>query len=289
MHTLKRIDFLFLGFIFLTTIILLSSWSQTENVIDLLITRVVIVAISLSIIFINPLIKSVLLNLLRNIYPVLFAGYFYTETVHYNKVFFNNLDPIFIKMDQWLFGFQPSIEFSNTFSSSWFTELMYFGYFSFYFIILGFVFTLSFKRKTLFLESVFKVTFTLLFFYFIFAVFPAAGPQFYFNELERAVPTNGYLFQNIMHAIQEGAEQPTGAFPSSHVGVTVAILILARKKLPLFYKICFPLAFVLVLSTIFIKAHYAVDAIFGLIIAPVILYMADFMYHYNSNNRISTN
>ena len=289
MHNLKRIDFLFLGFIFLTTIILLISGNKTINIADLLIVRAIILVISLGIIFTNSIIKSVILNLLRNIYPVLFAGYFYTETVHYNKVFFNNLDPVFIKMDQWLFGFQPSLEFSNTFSNPWFAELMYFGYFSFYFIIIGFVFIMFFKRKTLFLESVFIVTFTLLFFYFIFAIFPAAGPQFYFNEIERAVPSNGYLFQNIMHAIQEGAEQPTGAFPSSHVGVTIAILLLARKKLPLFFKICLPLAPILVLSTVYIKAHYAVDAIFGLLIAPIILHLADFMYHYKSNNRISTN
>ena len=117
------------------------------------------------------------------------------------------------------------------------------------------------------LETSFKVAFSLLFFYFIFALFPSAGPQFYFDLPKRTVPTNGYIFQDIMHAIQAGAEQPTGAFPSSHVGVTIAILILARKRLPLFFKICIPLSIILVLSTVFIKAHYAVDALFGLLIA----------------------
>jgi membrane-associated phospholipid phosphatase len=204
-------------------------------------------------------------------------------------LFFDNLDQLFIDFDQWLFGFQPSLKFSETFPQPWFTELMYFGYFSFYFIILGFVFAMYFKRKALFLETSFKVAFSLLFFYFIFALFPSAGPQFYFDLPERTVPTNGYIFQDIMHAIQAGAEQPTGAFPSSHVGVTIAILILARKRLPLFFKICIPLSIILVLSTVFIKAHYAVDAIFGLLIAPIILYLADFMYHYQTKKRISTN
>jgi membrane-associated phospholipid phosphatase len=284
---LKRIDFLFLGFLLITTILLICSWDQTQNVIDLLITRGIIFAISLGFIFLNPYVKSTLFRLFRNIYPVLFAGYFYTETVHYNKLFFDNLDPLFIQMDQWIFGFQPSLEFSNYFSSPWFAELMYFGYFSFYFIILGFVFIMYFKRKSLFIEHTYKVAFSLLIFYFIFAFFPSAGPQFYFNEIERVVPTNGYIFQYLIHAIQAGAEQPTGAFPSSHVGVTIAILLLARKTLPLFFKICLPLTIILVLSTVYIKAHYAVDAIFGLLITPIILYLADFMYHYK--NKISTN
>ena len=274
-----KIDFLFLGFIVLTTILLICSWNQTANVVDLLLTRGIIFTISIAIILLNPVFKSALFNLLRNIYPVLFAGYFYTETVYYNKLFFDNLDPIFIKMDQWIFGFQPSLEFSNYFSNPWFSELMYFGYFTLYVITLGFVFAMYFKRKTLFLENTFKVSFSLLFFYFIFSIFPSAGPQFYFDLPERAVPTNGYIFKDIIHAIQAGAEQPTGAFPSSHVGITFVILILARKSLPLFFKICFPLAIILTLSTVYIKAHYAVDAIFGLLIAPFVVYLASLLFN----------
>ena len=282
MTLLKRIDFLFLGFLFITTILLVCSWNQTENVVDLLIVRGVVFAISLAFIFLNPILKSIVFNLFRNIYPILFAGYFYTETVHYNKLFFDNLDPIFINMDQWIFGFQPSLKFSEYFSQSWFAELMYFGYFTFYFIILGFVFIIYFKRKSLFLEYSFKVAASLLSFYFIFALLPSAGPQFYFDLPERAVPMNGYIFQDIIHAIQAGAEQPTGAFPSSHVGVTIAIMILARKKLPLFFKICLPLTIILILSTVYIKAHYAVDAIFGLLVAPIILYLASLMYNFQT-------
>lgn len=288
MPQFKRLDFLFLGFLFSTTILLVCSWNQTQNSLDLLVIRGVVFAISLAFIFLNPIIKSAVFSLFRNIYPVVFAGYFYTETVHYNKLFFDNLDPIFIRFDEWVFGFQPSLAFSAYFSNSWFAELMYFGYFSFYFIIIGFIFAMCFKSKYLFLETTFKVTFSLLFFYFIFAFFPSAGPQFYFDSPASVVPTNGYWFQDIMHAIQAGAEQPTGAFPSSHVGVTVAILLLAKNRVPLFYKICLPLTFILILSTVYIKAHYAVDAIFGILIAPLILYLADFMYYYQSKKEIPT-
>ncbi|MDG1529478.1 MAG: phosphatase PAP2 family protein [Polaribacter sp.] len=286
MNRLIKIDFLFLGFLLTTTILLICSWNQTENVIDLLITRGIIFVISIGFIFLNPILKSSIFSLFRNIYPVLFAGYFYTETVHYNKLFFDNLDSLFIQMDEWLFGFQPSLEFSKNFSSSWFAELMYFGYFSFYFIILGFIIIMYFKHKKFFVENVFKVTFSLLFFYFLFAIFPSTGPQFYFNEIERVVPMNGFIFQDIMHAIQAGAEQPTGAFPSSHVGVTVAILILAQKKLPLFFKFCLPLTVILILSTVYIKAHYAVDAVFGLLIAPIIVYLATIMYNYPPKKKL---
>ena len=285
MNRFLKIDVLFLGFLLITTILLVCSWNQTENVVDLLLVRGVILITSAGFIFLNPKLNSAIFNLFRNIYPILFAGYFYTETVHYNKLFFNNLDPYFIELDQWLFGFQPSIAFSEYFSSAGITELMYFGYFSFYCIILGFICITFFKRKSFFLESNFIIAFSLLFFYFIFALFPSAGPQFYFDIPERTVPTNGYLFQKIMHAIQEGAEQATGAFPSSHVGVTIVILALARKSSPLFFKICVPIAILLIASTVYIKAHYAVDALFGLLIAPFILYFAEFVYHYQPKKK----
>ena len=284
MNRFLKIDSLFIGFLLITTILLVFSWNQTENVVELLIIRGIVFILSIGFILLNPIIKSSIFNLFRNIYPVLFAGYFYTETVHYNKLFFDNLDPLFIQLDEWLFGFQPSLEFSNYFSSPWFAELMYFGYFSFYFIILGFVFITYIKRKEFFLESTFKVAFSLLFFYFIFALFPSAGPQFYFDVAERAVPNNGFIFQDMIHAIQAGAEQPTGAFPSSHVGVTIVILLLSKKIMPLFYKICVPITILLILSTVYIKAHYAVDAIAGFLIAPFVLYLSDFMYYYQSKN-----
>lgn len=285
MSRFLKLDVLFLGFLLITTILLICSWRQTENVVDLLIVRGVIFVVSLGFIFLNSILNSAVFNLFRNIYPILLAGYFYTETVHYNKLFFDNLDPLFIQFDQWLFGFQPSLTFSKYFSSAGFAELMYFGYFSFYCIILSFIFITFFKRKSFFLESNFIVAFSLLFFYFIFALFPSAGPQFYFDVSERAVPTNGYLFQKIIHAIQQGAEQPTGAFPSSHVGVTIVVLALSRKSSPLFFKICIPITIILILSTVYIKAHYAVDAIFGFLIAPFILYLAEFVYHYQPKKK----
>lgn len=82
-----------------------------------------------------------------------------------------------------------------------------------------------------------------------------------------------------MHFIQNTAEQPTGAFPSSHVGISIIILLMAKKKAPVFYKIAWPFVILLIFSTVYIKAHYAIDVIGGLLIAPFILYLSDFLYH----------
>lgn len=61
-------------------------------------------------------------------------------------------------------------------------------------------------------------------------------------------------------------ERPTAAFPSSHVGVATVIMLLAghtRNRrlclllLPFFVFLC--------MSTVYIQAHYVIDAIAGLL------------------------
>ena len=132
-------------------------------------------------------------------------------------------------------------------------------------------------------ELFFKLATTMLLFYLFFGFFPAAGPQFYFSSPEKDLPT-AFIFDKIMHFIQQ-AEQPTGAFPSSHVGISVAVLVLLRTKAPLFFKIAVPFVILLICSTVYIKAHYVVDVIGGLLAVPIVLSIASYLYkktpHFN--------
>lgn len=262
---------------FITTILLLFSWSQSPKSLELLITRGFIIIGVLGIIFLNNKIKNSILELIRNIYPIIIGGYFYSETVFYNKFIWDNLDQKLIDIDQFIFGFQPSLVFSETFSSKWFSELMYFGYFSFYLLITAFVIIAYYKLKKESIELIFKFSAAMLLFYLFFGIFPAAGPQFYLSSPEKDLPV-AFVFDKIMHFIQANAEQPTAAFPSSHVGISIIILLLLRKRVPLFFKISIPFVIILILSTVYIKAHYAIDVIGGIIIAPIVLYLASVLY-----------
>lgn len=273
----KKIDYLFFSYVLITTILLFISWSQAPNTLELLITRGIIVISVLGIIFLNNKVKNSILELIRDIYPIIISGYFYSETVFYNKFIWDNLDQKLIDLDQFIFGFQPSLVFSEIFSSKWFSELMYFGYFSFYLLIISFVIIAYYKLKEASIELIFKFSAAMLLFYLFFGIIPAAGPQFYFPSPEKDLPV-AFVFDKIMHFIQANAEQPTAAFPSSHVGLSIIILLLLRKRVPLFFKIFIPFVIILILSTVYIKAHYAIDVIGGIIIAPIVLYLASVLY-----------
>ncbi len=276
MIQIKKIDILFFCYVFTTSILLLLSGNDFDLFLQLFFTRGLLLGLGFFFIYLNAKIKSKFINLLRNCYPILFSMLFYTETVYYNKLIFSNLDNYLISLDEFLFGFQPSIQFSEYFSSPVFSEFMYLGYFSLYTIITTFVFITYFKLKKEREELFFKLAASMLLFYLFFCFFPAAGPQFYFSSPEKELP-NAFFFDKIMRFIQQ-AEKPTGAFPSSHIGISLIILVLMRKRAKTFFRISIPFVILLILSTVYIKAHYAVDAIAGVISVPIVLYLANLLY-----------
>jgi len=275
--TLKKIDIIFLVYLVISTVLLIFNSDSSVLLSTFLWVRISIVLSVIALIYAAKKNKNSIFTLLRLSYPLILSGYFYSETVFYNNLFFKNIDPFLVKIETAIFGMQPSLEFSAYFSNKLFSELMYFAYFFFYVLILSFTLYMFIKRRNYFNKVTFQLIFTSYLFYLIFCFIPSAGPQFYFTYPENALP-EAFFFDHVMHFIQKVAEQPTGAFPSSHVGISFIILMLSKKTAPEFYSKVWPLVLLLILSTVYIKAHYAIDIIGGLIIAPFILYLSDFLY-----------
>jgi len=157
---------------------------------------------------------------------------------------------------------QPSLKFSEYFTSNWFSELMHFGYFSYYLFTIGVPLLFYVKKKQEFNKSMFIIISSFCAYYILFIIFPSIGPQFYFQPHKTIVP-DGYLFDKIMHFIVEFGETETGAFPSSHIGLTVIFLILIWKNFKSYFTILLIPAILLMFSTVYLKAHYAIDIFAG--------------------------
>jgi membrane-associated phospholipid phosphatase len=97
-------------------------------------------------------------------------------------------------------------------------------------------------------------------------VFPNVGDYFLTHNEMMTMPgyQDGFFYQCMVHAHAAG-ERPTAAFPSSHVGVTIVMLMLALRTksrwLSWFVGVMLAL---MCLSTVYIRAHYAIDVIAGL-------------------------
>lgn len=229
--------------------------------------------------------KSRLLTDTLIIYVLL--AYFYGETALLNTFLFSKIDPMLAMMDQWIFGFQPSILFSDKFSHVIFSEWMFLGYFSYYLMPLIAFFVMWKYRREKFEEFSFFVLTAYFVYYLIFILLPAEGPQFFFPEPLNQISSQG-VFSSLVKLIQQNGEAPTAAFPSSHIGVTVIMLVLLFKYKSKLFKIYLPFATTLLFSTVYIKAHYFIDVLAGLISAPLVLSFNKYIYHKLSfiSNRI---
>ena len=193
----------------------------------------------------------------------------YKETAILNQLFYPVMDPILQAWDEWLFGFQPALQFSESRNHPVFSELMFFGYFSYYLLPLVALSFIWIKMPQRLEEFGFVLIGSFLVYYSLFIFFPAVGPQFFWDAPDNVIDARG-LFSKIVKTIQLHGEAPTAAFPSSHVGISIIILLWLKRYETKFYLFLVPTTLLLILATVYIKAHYVTDVIGGLISAPVV-------------------
>ena len=237
--------------------------------------------------------------LLRSIFLILALSFWYPETYHFARNL-PYLDHLFAQADWELFGFQPSIEFSKAVTSVFWCEAFNLGYYSYYFMMVGvmlFCFLYRFEQSEryafIFLGSFFM-------YYLIFEFVPVAGPYYYFKAIGINAAANGNypdlghyfathtelihaevrgVFSQLVHDIQVAGENPVGAFPSSHVGMsTVTMLIAWKTRNRWLFWTLMPLYSLLCIATVYIMAHYAVDTISGLVSAVMFYWLLNFVY-----------
>ena len=82
-----------------------------------------------------------------------------------------------------------------------------------------------------------------------------------------------------MHYILINAEEPTGAFPSSHVGIALILSYVAYKHQKTLFYFCLPFAIGICFATVYLKAHYLVDVLAAIITVPIFIYLSGYVYN----------
>ncbi|MGB9745726.1 MAG: phosphatase PAP2 family protein [Bacteroidales bacterium] len=214
--------------------------------------------------------NSRFIDFLRSFYPLATLGYLYGETDFYNNIWHNYLDAWFEKTDFFIFGFQPSIRFSEVFHWTWFQELMSLSYMSYFLMIFGVLWAIYRFNREYFNRSIFIVLQAFFFYYLIFIVLPVQGPQFWFPAPLNGLPEGG-VFHKLLRFIQSVGERPTGAFPSSHVGISVILCYLSYQYARPLFRWMLGILVLLSCSAVYIKAHYFIDIVGGLLTAPLMI------------------
>ena len=219
---------------------------------------------------------------------MIFLSWWYPDTYELNRVL-PNLDHLFAGAEQALFGCQPSLLFSRLAPWPWFSELMCLGYISYFPLIAITVLYYFFRRYQEFRPMAFIMLATFFAYYVIFIFLPVTGPQFYYlaagadqiadgvfpslgdwflTHSER-MSTPGWsdgFFYHLLEVAHNAGERPTAAFPSSHVGVTTVIMLLAlRTRCRSLIGTVFIFYVIMCFATVYIYAHYVIDALGGLV------------------------
>lgn len=276
-EALKPVEVTFSAYLLFSALVIVLTKNRIEHWIPPIVFRALILSLFAALLVIK---QNQRIEYLRIFLPFLFIGYLYSETDVFNNLIFSEyFDRHLAVIDYRIFGFQPSIEFSKHIPSRLFSELMFFGYFSYFAITIGlpsYIYLRIDKKIGEKFASIIINSF--LIFYILFSLFPVAGPQYYFSKELIQIPS-GFVFEPIIRFVQFLGERPTGAFPSSHVSICFMLLWGCGKLTPRLLFIIIPVSVLLILSTIFIGAHYATDVIAGIVVTPIVYKVSERLYN----------
>lgn len=221
--------------------------------------------------------KNKLVQFFRLFYGQIFYTIYFPECITLSQLFYNNnsFDSIFAYLDFLIFHYQPAVEFSKPFiNNRYINELFFFSYFFYYLLMTAGWWILYVRKKhklAHYCYFVLTLSFGLLYIWYTF--FPVKGPKFFIESLYNVWYSNfqGFYFTELMKRIFNSTNLGGAAFPSSHVAISLIALFLNRTYNRNLMPVILPLTFTLMLSTVYLYAHYFVDVVGG-IFAAVILY-----------------
>jgi membrane-associated phospholipid phosphatase len=145
-------------------------------------------------------------------------------------------------------------------------------------LALGIVLWLRGSREE-FRQGTFAIALTFLISYLGYLLLPARGPRL-MDYTSQYPPLHGlwtfHYFQNALDTL-EGAQYD--CFPSGHVAVVLVGCWLARRiSAPVFYRFS-AFAACVTFSTVYLRYHYVIDVIAGMLLAIVVIAAAPHIYH----------
>lgn len=307
---LMAYEWVVLAYTLITTLFILATYDRLPHPQALLIGRIRIVAITAALWLVYRLAPCPATRLVRAAAQLALLSWWYPDTYELNRIL-PNIDHLFAQADQQLFHCQPALLFSYAMPQAWFSELMHLGYASYFPMILAITLYYFFRRYEQFSQAVFILTGAFFIYYVVFVFLPVTGPQYYYPAAGLQNIANGIfpnladyfnthiirmaspgwsqgIFYQAVESAHVAGERPTAAFPSSHVGITVVILILAwraHSRRQWLFCTLLPFALLMFPATVYIQAHYVVDALAGLLSGTLLYALLVGFLHHNQKTK----
>lgn len=180
-----------------------------------------------------------------------------------------DIDDMLIRIDLAIFGVHPTVWLERFFTPRA-ADLLALAYVSYYFLPLILILILYVRgRKE---EFSLAVTTLLLGYYLCFAAYialPAVGPRFTLASLQHVPLQGGAISTWVINTLNSLEGNQRDCFPSGHTQTVLITLWFAFKyKRPLFW-VYLPITLALILSTVYLRYHYVIDVIAGVVYAGI--------------------
>lgn len=199
-------------------------------------------------------------------------------------------DAELLAFDLRVFGVEPAIAWDGSvspISTEWFA----FFYYSYFFLLGSWIFPTTFleKREDALIEFAFGIIVVFSTAHVLYTIVPAVGPHLYWPGFEREL--TGRVWWPRVEGMVAAAGARTDAFPSLHTAAPsfIALHAFRQRKRPGVYRWAWiPTSFVvsqIVVSTMFLRWHYLVDVVAGLLLAVSVWAVAPTVARYEISRR----
>lgn len=223
---------------------------------------------------ISPSARRPLSSFVHGWYPVALMGPTYKELTYLiPRIHPRDFDSVLAAIDHRIFGVHPTV-WLERFTWPALTEVLQLTYSTYYFlpVVLGVV-----LWKTDSLEKFHFVVFVVVLGFYVsylgYIAVPAIGPRFLASIAEaQTTQLTGLLFFQPVRRLLDSAEGITrDCFPSGHTELTLLVLYYARKFHRRTFWFLLPFGAGIVLSTVYLRYHYVVDVVAGVVVAFAII------------------
>lgn len=176
-------------------------------------------------------------------------------------------DSRLIELDRALFGGDPTV-WLERFIHPVLTELLTWAYTSYYFLPIVLLLTLYWQAKRSEFDRVlFGVVLCFYLSYVGYFLVPAIGPRFTLTHLQTVDLQGIFAADTIRDTLNYLERFKQDAFPSAHTAVVLVVLFYAWQFARGLFWIFLPIVLALVFSTVYLRYHYVIDVLVGILLA----------------------
>lgn len=189
-----------------------------------------------------------------------------------------DLDWQLAAIDHRLFGVHPTVWLERL-THPVATEMLQLAYISYYFLPLALGVPLW--RSGRFREFHFVLFVLVLGFYLSYLGYiavPAIGPRFILDDQQHIALSGVLVFETVRSTLDWAEGITRDCFPSGHTEIAVLVLYYAGKLDKRVFWPILPMATALVLSTVYLRYHYVIDVIAGMVLAFAVVIVARPLY-----------